>query len=136
MIWSICRSKHRKCVVVCPASLVGNWRNEVEKWLGQAQSRTCLFVNGPGKGPGGGGGGGKKAGGSDNIVHKFIHSDPLMHPILVICYESFRLFADAFNTMTTLDLLVCDEGHRCGHNYNTYISYSYTHIYTHYALLT
>jgi hypothetical protein len=47
---------------------------------------------------------------SDNIVNKFCNSHPSIHPVIVISYEMFRNFSDAFNTLHSLEVLICDEG--------------------------
>lgn len=48
----------------------------------------------------------------DLIVNRFVTSHPSVHPLLIIGYEMFRIYAQAFNTIGSLELLVADEGHR------------------------
>eukprot|EP00981_Chlorochromonas_danica_P009089 scaffold2486_cov169-Ochromonas_danica.AAC.8 len=92
----------RKVVVACPTSLVGNWDNEIRKWVGD---RCPTFA---------------------------VKSDPkkmiktyLQHRgkgVLIISYETQRLYSKMFeNTLKPLhnniggnccDLLICDEAHK------------------------
>jgi SNF2 family DNA or RNA helicase len=48
----------------------------------------------------------------DLVVNKFVTSHAMVHPLLVIGYEMFRSYSEAFNSINSLELLICDEGHR------------------------
>ena len=85
----------RKAAIVCPASLVGNWKNEVTKWLGSTKLRPTLLPP-------------SKAAAAD-AVRDFVHCPPM--ELLIVSYEGFRTHADALEK-ANLKLLVCDEGHR------------------------
>lgn len=104
VIWSICRQRACKCIVVCPTTLVHNWSREVKKWFDVGRSGAFLFASG-------GAGSGPKCS-ADAIVHSFIHAHATVHSTLVISYDMFRSFAAALNLIPNLELLVCDEGHR------------------------
>ena len=34
----------KKVIVVCPTSLVGNWDNEIRKWVGFIVLYFCIYV--------------------------------------------------------------------------------------------
>ena len=105
VLWSICRKGCTKGVIVAPSSLIGNWEAEIKKWLPLTLGKSALYVT-------------KTANfmnefrGPDAIVYRFINSHPSIHPLLVISYDMFRSFADALNTLNSLEVLICDEGHR------------------------
>ena len=107
VLWSLCRHGRCKGIIVCPKSLLGNWEAEINKWLPSSLARTALYVRGNGSGQNG----------PDVIVNRFITSHASVHPVLVINYEMFRSFADALNTINTLEVLICDEGHRLKNAY-------------------
>jgi hypothetical protein len=83
----------RKIVIVCPTSLVGNWENELRKWIGthcptfavKSEPKKCIrnFIQHRGKG------------------------------ILIVSYETQRryskMFADRFGQPSSCELLICDE---------------------------
>lgn len=46
VVWAMCRHGLGKGVIVCPSSLLNNWKNEVAKWLPNSLSRTALYVSG------------------------------------------------------------------------------------------
>lgn len=49
VLWALCRHGRGKGIIVCPSSLISNWRKEVIKWLPGTLGRTALYVLG-GKG--------------------------------------------------------------------------------------
>lgn len=92
----------RKVVVACPTSLVGNWDNEIRKWVGD-HCPTFAVKSDPKK-----------------MIKTF-----LLHRgkgVLIISYETQRLYSKMFeNTLKPLhnniggnccDLLICDEAHK------------------------
>mmetsp|Transcript_23960 Transcript_23960/g.63379 ORF Transcript_23960/g.63379 Transcript_23960/m.63379 type:complete len:827 (-) Transcript_23960:185-2665(-) len=86
----------KKAIVVCPASLVANWTNEVKKWLGvQRIKPTAIMSSSP-----------KEA---KQSIADFV-STPLS-PLLIIGYEMFRRFAKDLGK-SQVGLLICDEGHK------------------------
>ena len=46
VLWALCRHGRGKGLVVCPSSLVTNWRREVSKWLPGTLGRTALYAVG------------------------------------------------------------------------------------------
>eukprot|EP01039_Chlorochromonas_danica_P016889 gene16889-20039_t len=100
----------KKVMVVCPTSLVGNWDNEIRKWVGD-HCPTFAVKQEPKK-----------------VIKNF-----LMHRgkgVLIVSYETQRLYFKLFeeaskkstlmmptSTPTTVyspvcDLLICDEAHK------------------------
>jgi hypothetical protein len=50
---------------------------------------------------------------------QFVGSPPSVHPVLIIGYEMFRNYATLLNEADSLEVLVCDEGHRLKNAYGT-----------------
>jgi SNF2 family DNA or RNA helicase len=86
----------KKACVVCPSSLVSNWEKEFRKWLGRERIRS-LAVDPK----------------LEDIAAKIeaFHTDKLHH-VIIISYELYRKHAKLLNKTSTIDLLLCDEGHR------------------------
>lgn len=104
-IYTLTRRFNKKGIIVCPSSLVLNWKNEIKKWFPDSLFYSTVFV--------------KSNHQSDSLVYQFIHSSPESRPLLVISYDLFRSFSEALNTLTNLDYLLCDEGHRLKNAYGT-----------------
>lgn len=92
----------QKCVVVCPSSLVRNWANELEKWLGPG-ALTPLAADG------------KSTKGSDlkAALRRWALASgrQIVRPVLIISYETLRRNASDLES-TEIGLLLADEGHR------------------------
>ena len=84
----------RRAVVACPASLTDNWAAEVHLWLGSERLR-CMVLRGSGA-----------EAASDVAAFKAGSATPL----LIASYETLRTAAPAL--AGSVDLLICDEGHR------------------------
>ncbi|QRW11400.1 DNA repair and recombination protein RAD54 [Ceratobasidium sp. AG-Ba] len=82
-----------KALIVCPVSLVNNWRKEFVKWLGR--DRIRVFVGDKDKAN----------------IKQFMNSK--LHHVLIIGYEKLRTVIDDLAYCTPpIGLIVCDEGHR------------------------
>ncbi len=87
----------RRALIVCPTSLVSNWRNELAKWCGDRIKCVAL---------------------SESNKEKVISgiSDYLNprgeFPVLIISYETFRLHVRRLKGPYACDLMICDEAHR------------------------
>uniref|UniRef100_A0A8C3TVZ0 DNA repair and recombination protein RAD54-like n=1 Tax=Catharus ustulatus TaxID=91951 RepID=A0A8C3TVZ0_CATUS len=100
-----CKPEIEKAVVVSPSSLVRNWYNEVEKWLGGRIQPLAID------------GGSKEE--IDRKLVGFMSQRGLRvpSPILIISYETFRLHAEVLQK-GSVGLVICDEGHRLKNSEN------------------
>ncbi|KAG5503416.1 hypothetical protein JKF63_05555 [Porcisia hertigi] len=84
----------RKCLVVTPSSLVKNWCNEFDKWLGEGAVKHFAISESTPKG--------------DRIISRFDGDGD----VLVISYDQLRKYVDRLSGLRSIELVVCDEGHR------------------------
>ncbi|EAN96409.1 putative DNA repair and recombination protein RAD54 [Trypanosoma cruzi] len=84
----------RKCLVVTPSSLVKNWCNEFDKWLGEGAVKYFSISESTPKG--------------DRIISRFDGEGD----VLVISYDQLRKYIARISTLRSVELVVCDEGHR------------------------
>ncbi|KAJ5174339.1 DNA repair protein rhp54 [Penicillium canariense] len=95
------RTTIQKCVIACPSSLVGNWANELTKWLGK-DATTPFAIDGKAS----------KAELTLQIKQWAIASGrSVVRPVLIVSYETLRMYVEALKD-TPIGLLLCDEGHR------------------------
>lgn len=84
-----------KALVVCPLSLVKNWKREFRKWLGPTTIGVVAVD-------------GSK---SKEATQRFVTSR--RDQVLIIGYEKLRTCIDILSTaQPQIGLIVCDEGHR------------------------
>ncbi|KAI6026362.1 P-loop containing nucleoside triphosphate hydrolase protein [Pisolithus microcarpus] len=82
-----------KALIVCPVSLINNWRAEFRKWLGR--DRVGILT-------------GEK---DKSSIKLFINSR--IHQVLVIGYEKLRsVIGELVYCNPPIGLIICDEGHR------------------------
>ncbi|EMD37765.1 hypothetical protein CERSUDRAFT_94757 [Gelatoporia subvermispora B] len=82
-----------KVLIVCPVTLITNWKNEFHKWLGK--DRVGVFTGDKDK----------------KTIKQFNNSRT--HQVLVIGYERLRtVIDDLAYCQPPIDLIICDEGHR------------------------
>ncbi|KAH9251258.1 hypothetical protein BSLG_001187 [Batrachochytrium salamandrivorans] len=81
----------KRVLIVCPASLVGNWKKEFKKWLGDQRIRVYAVQ-------------GTKSDISDFSIGR-------VYSVLIIGYERMRSFQQTLCN-SKFDMIVCDEGHR------------------------
>ena len=82
----------KKALIVCPVTLINNWRKEFRKWLGN--ERIGVFVAD-----------GKKTRLTDFTMGK-------SYSVMIIGYERLRQVAEDLTKGAGIDLVVADEGHR------------------------
>ncbi|PIL37156.1 hypothetical protein GSI_00848 [Ganoderma sinense ZZ0214-1] len=82
-----------KVLIVCPVTLINNWKNEFHKWLGR--DRIGIFVGDKDK----------------STIKQFLNSK--IHQVLIIGYERLRtVISDLAYCQPPIGLIICDEGHR------------------------
>ena len=90
-----------KVLVVCPVTLISNWRQEFKKWLG-ANKLNVLTLNNA----------------MTNEKRDILNFGKLnVYQVLVVNYEKIMAHFDELSTVS-FDLLVCDEGHRLKNSAN------------------
>lgn len=87
----------KKAIIVCPASLVQNWVNEVKKWLGFERLKPVALMSG------------KSSFECLESVADFLHGN--LNRLLIVSYEMFRSYCDELY-QAGCGILICDEGHR------------------------
>ncbi|KAL2814849.1 vacuolar protein 14 C-terminal Fig4p binding-domain-containing protein [Aspergillus cavernicola] len=91
----------QKCIIACPSSLVGNWANELGKWLGKG-TITPFAVDGKAS----------KTELTSQIKQWAMASGrSIVRPVLIVSYETLRMYVDTLRD-SPIGLLLCDEGHR------------------------
>lgn len=108
LIWTMLRQGPHgvptaaRALLVCPASLVGNWGAEVSKWLGGVRAQAALA----------------EGGGADEAYRRWAKGAPAntksafdKWPILVTSYETLRRLASVAAAARP-EIMVCDEAHR------------------------
>lgn len=126
LMWTLLKqspqgSRHatiQKCVIACPSSLVRNWANELDKWLGKGTLTPLAIDGGKGsKATGVGSNAGTSSNKNNGIVATAIRQwanatgRQIVRPVLIISYETLRRNVDDLKN-TEIGLLLCDEGHR------------------------
>ncbi|KAI9789547.1 MAG: helicase [Peltula sp. TS41687] len=81
----------KKALIVCPATLISNWRKEFIKWLGN--ERIGVFV----------------ADGSKRLRDFTLGKS---YSVMIIGYEKLRNVQEELQEGTSVDIVVADEGHR------------------------
>ncbi|KAI9721290.1 MAG: hypothetical protein M1812_002452 [Candelaria pacifica] len=82
----------KKALIVCPATLINNWRKEFRKWLGN--ERIGVFV----------------ADGTKRRLTDFTMGKN--YAVMIIGYEKLRSVQDELKKGDDIDIVVADEGHR------------------------
>lgn len=102
LIWTLLRQSPyfgagpliKRALVVCPASLIHNWKKEFDKWLGPDKIKVCVLD------------------GSKTTDPKVLCASAY-HEVIVLGYERLRIDADVLSKAAPpVGLIVCDEGHR------------------------
>ena len=83
----------KKALIVCPASVVRNWRNEFRKWLGNERIGVFAVDNE------------KSTRLTDFTMGK-------AYNVMIIGYEKLRKVQDELRKGSGIDIVIADEGHR------------------------
>ncbi len=81
----------RKALIVCPVSLIRNWKREFKKWLGLDRLGVLEF---------------------EDQNTQVINFDGKVYQVMIIGYERLRMVADDLGQGHPIDIVICDEGHR------------------------
>ena len=83
----------KKALIVCPVTLIANWKQEFNKWLGN--ERIGVFV----------------ADGQKHVrLTDFTHGKS--YSVMIIGYEKLRSVQDELKKGNGVDIVIADEGHR------------------------
>ncbi|KAL3425576.1 DNA repair and recombination protein rad54 [Phlyctema vagabunda] len=82
----------KKALIVCPVTLINNWKQEFRKWLGN--ERLGVFI----------------ADGQNGRITDFTHGKS--YSIMIIGYEKLRSIQDDLKKGNGIDIIIADEGHR------------------------
>ncbi|EFR04027.1 DNA repair and recombination protein RAD54 [Nannizzia gypsea CBS 118893] len=82
----------KKALIVCPVTLINNWKKEFKKWLGS--DRIGVFV----------------ADGSRNRLSDFTMGRS--YSVMIIGYERLRSVQEQLTKGPGIDIVIADEGHR------------------------
>lgn len=102
LLWTLlrqspeCKPTVNKAIIVSPSSLVKNWYNEFGKWLGNRVNALALDN------------GSKEE--TTKLLEQFMASQSQRTgtPVLILSYETFRLYSHILNS-SEVGLLLCDE---------------------------
>lgn len=82
----------KKALIVCPVTLIDNWRKEFKKWLGQ--DRIGVFV----------------VDSTKKRLSDFTHGK--IYNVMIIGYERLKSVAEDLTKGAGIDIVIADEGHR------------------------
>lgn len=72
VIWAFVKSGKCKAAIVCPSSLIENWKKEIKKWLGTKLMGTVYIQSGAL---------------ADAAIKRFRSSLAVQAPLVVVSYE-------------------------------------------------
>jgi len=82
----------RKALIVCPVSVIENWRKEFRKFLGRDQLGIFVLNN------------------NKMRLRDFTHGSA--YSVMIVGYEKLRLIQDELQKGLGIDIVIADEGHR------------------------
>ena len=94
----ICEGPHdslpviKKALIVCPVTLINNWRKEFRKWLGVDRLGVYVFDD------------------SNKRITDF--TEGKAYPVGIIGYEKLRTVVEDLKKGHGVDIVIADEGHR------------------------
>ena len=82
----------KKALIVCPVSVIQNWKKEFKKWLSHTNIGVLVF--------------------EDPKTTRLRMFDGKVYNVMIIGYERLRTVADELADQHDIDIVICDEGHR------------------------
>lgn len=82
----------KKALIVCPVTLINNWRKEFRRWLGPDRLGVYVF--------------------DDNKKRITDFTKGKQYQVMIIGYEKLRTVAEELKKGHGIDIIVADEGHR------------------------
>jgi DNA repair and recombination protein RAD54B len=83
----------KKALIVCPVTLIHNWRKEFRKWLGTDRLGVFVFDN-------------------DKKIRLTDFTKGRAYSVMIIGYEKLRTVQKELNEGAPIDIVIADEGHR------------------------
>jgi DNA repair and recombination protein RAD54B len=82
----------KKALIVCPVTLINNWRKEFRKWLGNERIGVFVF--------------------DDKSKRLTDFTKGKAYSIMIVGYEKLRTVQEALANSSGVDIIIADEGHR------------------------
>lgn len=82
----------KKALIVCPVTLINNWRKEFRKWLGNERIGVFVF--------------------DDKRKRLTDFTRGRAYSIMIVGYEKLRTVQEALANSSGVDIIIADEGHR------------------------
>lgn len=82
----------KKALIVCPVTLINNWRKEFRKWLGNERIGVFVF--------------------DDKSKRLTDFTKGKAYSIMIVGYEKLRTVQEALANSNGVDIIIADEGHR------------------------
>ncbi|KAJ6078447.1 hypothetical protein N7467_008200 [Penicillium canescens] len=82
----------KKALIVCPVTLINNWRKEFRKWLGNERIGVFVF--------------------DDKQKRLTDFTKGRAYSIMIVGYEKLRTVQEALANSSGIDIIIADEGHR------------------------
>lgn len=86
----------KRVLIVCPVTLVNNWKTEIKKWLGPSRLGVMAITD-------------NMSIDLSTVIRDFTYGR--VNQVMIIGYERLLRIADQLQS-ANFDLVICDEGHR------------------------
>lgn len=86
----------KRVLIVCPVTLVNNWKTEIKKWLGPSRLGVMAITDSMSIDLG-------------TVIRDFTYGR--VNQVMIIGYERLLRISDQLQS-ANFDLVICDEGHR------------------------